>query len=68
MRGKKIWNPKVPGNLHSRASSRHSFRLSERHTRLRHALVANNQGLAALDVQGARSGLFPSFSEQGFCK
>lgn len=43
--------PKSARNLHSRANNCHSFGLIERCSRLHHALVADNQDLAAPDIQ-----------------
>lgn len=43
--------PNSARSLHQCTSNGHSFGLIERHNRLRHAIVANNQDLAAPDFQ-----------------
>lgn len=48
-------------NLLQRAINGHSFGLAERRTRLHHALVASNQGLAASDIQGQEVGYLHRF-------
>lgn len=53
--------PKTARKLHSRANNRHSFGLTERCPRLRHALVANYEDLAAPDFQVQEGGYFCRF-------
>ena len=53
--------PRSARNLPQCTSNRHSFCFAECHNRLRHALVANNQDLAAPDFQEQEGGYFRHF-------
>lgn len=58
--------PKNSRNLPSHANNLHSFGLAERHTRLHHVLGANQNGLAASDVQGEEVGYHSRFRDRIF--
>ena len=58
--------PECARNLHKCTSNRHSFRLIECHNRLCHAIVANNQDLAAPDFQEQEGVYFSHFRNRLF--